>query len=94
MSLVSFEILCRKSRKNYNVIPTSTNLSNVYHHLLKFSEDLEGIFLEVCHEMKGSNDGPWLGPGKHVALPSLLQVGGPVEPAVEGQQSCQNGDQS
>ena len=76
------------------MLPTSTNLSNVYHHLLKFSEDLEGIFLEVCHEMKGSNDGPWLGPGKHVALPSLLQVGGPVEPAVEGQQSCQNGDQS
>ena len=44
--------------------------------------------------MHGSNDGPRLGPGKYVALPSLLLVRGPVKPAVEGQQSCQNGDQS
>ena len=54
-------------------------------HLLKFREDLEGIFLEVCHEMKRSNDGPGPGAGKNMAFFSFLQFRGPVKPAVKGQ---------
>ena len=41
-------------------------------HLLKFREDLEGIFLEVCHEMKRSNDGPGPGAGVSPRLSALI----------------------
>ena len=62
-------------------------------YLLQPGEHLEGVALEVGHEVEGAYDGPGAGPGQHPALQPQLGLGLVVQPAEAGEQRGQHGHQ-
>ena len=76
-----------------SLLPTHDTKPGEPAYLLQPGEHLEGVALEVGHEVEGAYDGPGAGPGQHPALQPQLGLGLVVQPAEAGEQRGQHGHQ-